>query len=146
MTTQKQLKSYSMDWVYLLPWPNWSLEGKVSMIKFVRYVASLELWQKNIKYCLLIFFRGSNVFEIRMADDPTQLISTFTHTELVGIVSLMYGMLLHSGATSRYVQDCNSLALYQVYFVKYRVSEIIYILLIVALFSFWPTFGVFLLF
>ena len=47
------------------------------------------------------FYRGSNVFEIRMADDPTQLISTFTHTELVGIVSLMYGMLLHSGATSR---------------------------------------------
>ena len=77
------------------------------MIKFLKYVPSLELWQKNIKYYLLNFFRGSNVFEIRIADDPTQLISTFTHTELVGIVSLMYGMLLHSGTTSRYVQDRN---------------------------------------
>ena len=54
------------------------------------------------------------MFEIRMTDDPTQLISTFTHTELVGIVSLMYGMLLHSGATSRYVQDRNSSALHEV--------------------------------
>ena len=69
--------------------------------------------KRTLNIVFLNFFRGSNVFEIRMADDPTQLISTFTHTELVGIVSLMYGMLLHSGATSRYVHDRNSSVVYQ---------------------------------
>lgn len=34
-------------------------------------------------------------------EDPTQLIFTFEVTELVGIVSLLYGMLLHGGAQGR---------------------------------------------
>ncbi|KAI8495971.1 hypothetical protein Bbelb_263870 [Branchiostoma belcheri] len=34
-------------------------------------------------------------------DDTTQLIHTYKVTELVGIVSLLYGMLLHSGAPER---------------------------------------------
>ncbi|CAH1254602.1 SCAPER [Branchiostoma lanceolatum] len=34
-------------------------------------------------------------------DDTTQLIHTYQVTELVGIVSLLYGMLLHSGAPER---------------------------------------------
>ncbi|KAK7009489.1 S phase cyclin A-associated protein in the endoplasmic reticulum-like isoform X1 [Biomphalaria glabrata] len=45
--------------------------------------------------------RNANVFEKKRPEDPTQLISTFEVTELVGIVSLLYGMLLHSGAPSR---------------------------------------------
>ncbi|CAL1531856.1 unnamed protein product [Lymnaea stagnalis] len=44
--------------------------------------------------------RNANVFDHR-PEEPTQLISTFEVTELVGIVSLLYGMLLHSGAPSR---------------------------------------------
>ena len=35
------------------------------------------------------------------SDDPTQLLSTVTATELFGLVSLLYGMLLHSGAPSK---------------------------------------------
>ena len=34
-------------------------------------------------------------------DDSTQLVSTLRATGLMGLVSLMYGMLLHSGAPSR---------------------------------------------
>lgn len=34
-------------------------------------------------------------------EDNTQLVATFQITELVGAVSLLYGMLLHSGAPSR---------------------------------------------
>ena len=33
-------------------------------------------------------------------DDPTQLLTTMQVTDLCGIVSLMYGVLLHSGATT----------------------------------------------
>uniref|UniRef100_K1QK90 Uncharacterized protein n=1 Tax=Magallana gigas TaxID=29159 RepID=K1QK90_MAGGI len=46
---------------------------------------------------------GANaaIFERKKQEDPTQLISTYEATELVGIVSLLYGMLLHSGAPSR---------------------------------------------
>lgn len=46
-------------------------------------------------------FRKSSIFEKKKLEDPTQLISTFQVTELVGIVSLLYGMLLHSGTPSR---------------------------------------------
>ncbi|KAH9488551.1 hypothetical protein Btru_061807, partial [Bulinus truncatus] len=49
--------------------------------------------------------RNSNVFEKKRPEDLTQLISTFEVTELVGIVSLLYGMLLHSGAPSRSVDN-----------------------------------------
>ncbi|XP_060557180.1 S phase cyclin A-associated protein in the endoplasmic reticulum-like isoform X3 [Ruditapes philippinarum] len=45
--------------------------------------------------------RKSSIFENKKLEDPTQLISTFEVTELVGIVSLLYGMLLHSGTPSR---------------------------------------------
>lgn len=45
--------------------------------------------------------RKSSIFEKKKLEDPTQLISTFQVTELVGIVSLLYGMLLHSGTPSR---------------------------------------------
>lgn len=34
-------------------------------------------------------------------DDPTQLVGTLQVTELVGAVSMLYGMLLHQGAPSR---------------------------------------------
>lgn len=37
----------------------------------------------------------------KKSEDPTQLLATFQVTEFVGIVSLLYGMLLHSGAQSR---------------------------------------------
>ncbi|KAK3584862.1 hypothetical protein CHS0354_027613 [Potamilus streckersoni] len=45
--------------------------------------------------------RKSSIFQKKKMEDPTQLISTFEVTELVGIVSLLYGMLLHSGTPSR---------------------------------------------
>ncbi|XP_062612464.1 S phase cyclin A-associated protein in the endoplasmic reticulum-like isoform X2 [Saccostrea cucullata] len=45
--------------------------------------------------------RNAAIFEKKKPEDPTQLISTYEVTELVGIVSLLYGMLLHSGAPSR---------------------------------------------
>ncbi|XP_012935798.1 S phase cyclin A-associated protein in the endoplasmic reticulum [Aplysia californica] len=45
--------------------------------------------------------RNANLFLKKRPEDPTQLIYTFEVTELVGIVSLLYGMLLHSGAPSR---------------------------------------------
>ena len=46
-------------------------------------------------------FRNANMFDKKKDQDSTQLIQTFEVTELVGIVSLLYGMLLHSGAPSR---------------------------------------------
>ncbi|ESO94542.1 hypothetical protein LOTGIDRAFT_215534 [Lottia gigantea] len=49
----------------------------------------------------MIFFRNVNVFDKKKLEDPSQLIATFEVTELVGIVTLLYGMLLHSGAPSR---------------------------------------------
>ena len=51
--------------------------------------------------CNLVFCRNHNIFEEKKCEDPTQLITTFRMTELVGIVSLMYGMLLHSDAPAR---------------------------------------------
>ena len=38
-------------------------------------------------------------------DDPTQLLTTLRVTDLCGIVSLMYGVLLHSGAPTRGATD-----------------------------------------
>jgi len=43
---------------------------------------------------------SGDVFDKKM-DDPTQLVSTLRATQLVGIVSLMYGMLLHTDAPAR---------------------------------------------
>ena len=34
-------------------------------------------------------------------DDASQLLATFRVTDIVGIMSLLYGMLLHTGAPSR---------------------------------------------
>ncbi|XP_076101540.1 S phase cyclin A-associated protein in the endoplasmic reticulum-like isoform X1 [Mytilus galloprovincialis] len=45
--------------------------------------------------------RNNAIFEKKKQEDPTTLINTFEVTELVGIVSLLYGMLLHSGTPSR---------------------------------------------
>ncbi|XP_069138019.1 S phase cyclin A-associated protein in the endoplasmic reticulum-like isoform X2 [Argopecten irradians] len=45
--------------------------------------------------------RNNFIFDQKKVEDPTQLINTYEMTELVGIVSLLYGMLLHSGAPSR---------------------------------------------
>ncbi|KAL8589248.1 hypothetical protein ACOMHN_017049 [Nucella lapillus] len=45
--------------------------------------------------------RNSSIFDKKKLDDPTQLILMFEVTDLVGIVSLLYGMLLHSGAPLR---------------------------------------------
>ena len=53
------------------------------------------------RYNLIYVCRKASIFEKKRLDDPTQLISTFEVTELVGIVSLLYGMLLHSGTPSR---------------------------------------------
>lgn len=49
----------------------------------------------------IFYFRKTSLFDKKKQEDPTQLISTFEVTELVGIVSLLYGMLLHSGTPSR---------------------------------------------
>ncbi|KAL8589748.1 hypothetical protein ACOMHN_027256 [Nucella lapillus] len=43
--------------------------------------------------------RNSSIFNKKL-DDPTQLILMFEVMDLVGIVSLLYGMLLHSAAPS----------------------------------------------
>ncbi|XP_025077165.1 LOW QUALITY PROTEIN: S phase cyclin A-associated protein in the endoplasmic reticulum-like [Pomacea canaliculata] len=45
--------------------------------------------------------RNNTIFDKKKIDDPSQLISTFEATDLVGIVSLLYGMMLYSGAPSR---------------------------------------------
>lgn len=62
----------------------------------------------NFRYCILykfintnLFCRNPNVFDKKKIEDPTQLIATFRVTELVGIVSLLYGMLLHCNAPER---------------------------------------------
>jgi hypothetical protein len=44
---------------------------------------------------------SGNVRRGGCSDDPTQLIGTLQVTELVGAVSMLYGMLLHQGAPSR---------------------------------------------
>jgi hypothetical protein len=45
--------------------------------------------------------RSGDVFDKRKTDDPTQLIVTLKATQLVGIISLLYGMLLHTDAPAR---------------------------------------------
>ena len=45
----------------------------------------------------IAFFRMGTCFDIRKSEDPTQVIHTFQTTNLVGIVSLLYGTLLHAG-------------------------------------------------
>ena len=37
----------------------------------------------------------------KKTEDPTQLIATFRATDLVGIISFLYGLLLHSGAPTK---------------------------------------------
>ena len=49
---------------------------------------------------LLMICSSGDLFEKKL-DDPTQLISTLKATQLVGIVSLMYGTLLHTDAPAR---------------------------------------------
>ncbi|XP_076350517.1 SCAPER domain-containing protein short spindle 3 isoform X1 [Tachypleus tridentatus] len=49
----------------------------------------------------LLAMRHEKIFEKKRPEDITQLVATFQVTELVGIVSLLYSMLLHSGAPSR---------------------------------------------
>ncbi|KAL8615751.1 hypothetical protein ACOMHN_040246 [Nucella lapillus] len=44
--------------------------------------------------------RNSSIFNKKKLDDPTQLILIFKVMDLVGIVSLLYGLLLHSAAPS----------------------------------------------
>ena len=75
----------------------------------------LTLGSKVVLHCIFIdpppphplfnFFNftfcRNNIFDKKKLDDPSQLILTFEVTDLVGIVSLLYGMLLHSGAPSR---------------------------------------------
>ncbi|GAB6032468.1 Sentrin-specific protease 3, variant 2 [Chamberlinius hualienensis] len=51
----------------------------------------------------LLSQRHNKVFEKNrlISEDVTQLVATFKITDIVGIVSLLYGMLLHSGALSK---------------------------------------------
>jgi len=48
-----------------------------------------------------LYFSVNFTLDKKRMDDPTQLIVTLKVTQLVGIVSLMYGMLLHGDAPSR---------------------------------------------
>lgn len=54
-----------------------------------------------LNVCFHFIHRNNSIFDKKKVEDPTQLINTYEMTELVGIVSLLYGMLLHSGAPSR---------------------------------------------
>ena len=65
-----------------------------------KYRCYLESTGKKTTTLSSIFIRN-NIFDKKKLDDPSQLILTFEVTDLVGIVSLLYGMLLHSGAPSR---------------------------------------------
>ena len=50
----------------------------------------------------VFFCRTANIFSTNdTCEDPTQLLSTLQVTDLCGIVSLMYGVLLHSGMPPR---------------------------------------------
>jgi len=50
--------------------------------------------------CFQLCCSSGDLFEKKL-DDPTQLISTLRATQIVGIVSLLYGTLLHTDATAR---------------------------------------------
>lgn len=39
--------------------------------------------------------------QLEPVDDPTQILETLRSTQLLGVVSLLYGMLLHADAPSR---------------------------------------------
>ena len=74
------------------------------MIKQIQKYAQVSLLPrihggKNNNTVFYLF--RNNIFDKKKLDDPSQLILTFEVTDLVGIVSLLYGMLLHSGAPSR---------------------------------------------
>lgn len=45
----------------------------------------------------LFHYKVKDVFADKLLDDPTQLIDAMQRTELVGIASLLYAILLHSG-------------------------------------------------
>jgi len=53
-----------------------------------------------MNFSLLCVCSVDDLFE-KKCDDVTQLTVTLRATQLVGIVSLMYGVLLHTGAPSR---------------------------------------------
>ncbi|XP_077867715.1 S phase cyclin A-associated protein in the endoplasmic reticulum-like [Saccoglossus kowalevskii] len=62
-----------------------------------------------IQHCLgllvamtrFIMTKSCNVFDESKRDDPTQLLITLKFTEFAGIVSMLYGILLHGGAPAR---------------------------------------------
>ena len=61
------------------------------------------MWSAVCCVCSVLFVcvcSCGDVFDKKL-DDPTQLISTLRATQLVGIISLMYGMLLHTDAPAR---------------------------------------------
>ena len=49
----------------------------------------------------MVRFSDDGIFERNRFDDPSQLIFTLSATDLVGIVTLLYSTLLHSGAPPR---------------------------------------------
>ncbi|XP_064618910.1 S phase cyclin A-associated protein in the endoplasmic reticulum-like isoform X2 [Lineus longissimus] len=62
---------------------------------------SIGLLIAMIRFMSLSSKRNQNIFDKKNSEDPSHLIQTFSVTELFGIVSLLYGMLLHSGAPVR---------------------------------------------
>jgi hypothetical protein len=55
----------------------------------------------HVTFSSLCLSRCGSVRRGGSKDDPTQLVGTLQVTELVGAVSMLYGMLLHQGAPSR---------------------------------------------
>jgi hypothetical protein len=49
----------------------------------------------------LMTLRCDNIFGAKIVDDETQFMMTLRMTHICGVVSLIYGMLLHSGAPVR---------------------------------------------
>lgn len=61
--------------------------------KIVLESISLCMSMHKLFICLIFSFRS-------LPDDPTQLIGTLHVTDACGVVSLMYGLLLHQGGRS----------------------------------------------
>ena len=75
----------------------------ISLIRLLskRFARSQRLLQSPHFQYTLASCRTTSVFSSAKLDDPTQLLTTFQATDLCGIVSLMYGVLLHGGSPSR---------------------------------------------
>jgi hypothetical protein len=69
------------------------IDGEPQVAQFL--LSGLELLTTLAARCSGSVRRGGS------KDDPTQLVGTLQVTELVGAVSMLYGMLLHQGAPSR---------------------------------------------